>query len=415
MPQAEEKRNSILFPALNLVFWTLVYSLGRHPDAPWGDGLGYALAVESGWDLATNANSHFLYLNLHHLLYCIFGLSDALSLLGWASVFWAVLSLFGVYLIGNEWKGKKAGLLSMNLLASSFPFWRHASIPEVYTMELCIWVFLVCFLFRWLREGKVRDLFSFFLIHALGLLVHVHLILIFPSFLVIFFHSKNWPKKVLLVYLIPMLVVFWSVWVLKTNTFSQVFFDSIQDQMLTFHWADKWYGPFFAVFVILFMFPAGFLFGAVSLWKTKKWTGLSVDNKALLLLGLPVFAFACLFPDPGIYVFLLPVFLLLSLYVGSLSHPIFPVVYSISGILVFQILFFFTTREVFAAAAPKETLQKQEIKGGPGFLFLPWARGNVASILDKMETLPINYFPENDRWNVNQAVLWKKNHAIKKN
>jgi hypothetical protein len=81
-----------------------------------------------------------------------------------------------------------------------------------------------------------------------------------------------------------------------------------------------------------------------------------------------------------------------------------------AGILIFQLLFFYSEKQLFDSFAGSYSIARQEIKGGTGFLFLPWAKGNVASVLDKMNRIPLDSFPENEQWNARQAIEWNENH-----
>ena len=403
------KKYPIGLPAL-LIFWLVVYSFGKHPDVPWGDGLGYAMAIEYGFDLATNANSHFLYLNFHRLLMMVFQVQDPVFLLGWASVGWAMICLFLTYKISSVWSGKNAAVISTTLLASSFPFWRHACIPEVYTMELAFWAgqFLLIYFWTERQDKQARNILFF--VHALSLLVHIHFILAFPVLFIICLIRKEWPVVAWLFYCIPVLVVLFSVFYLETNTISQIFFENVQDKMLSFNWQDKLKGPFFTLFLLIAMFPLGMGLLLFGWFKDRKLIYSGSYSNILIGTLIPLAGFASLFPEPGIYVFLLPVILIVSLISGRILAGYTETLTAVSCILLFQLMFFYSGKQLFDSFAGDERIAGQDIKGGTGFLFLPWAKGNVASVLDKMKVIPLDSFPENERWNARQAIEWNQNH-----
>ena len=405
----EQKKYPIGILAL-FVFWLLVYSMGKHPDVPWGDGLGYAMAIENGFDLATNANSHFLYLNFHRLLMVVFHIQDPVLILGWASAGWALICLYLIFRISSVWSGTNAAFISTTLLASSFPFWRHACIPEVYTMELAFWAFLFLLLFYWTEHHNVPARNGMFLVYALSLLVHIHFILFLPVLFAICFYRKEWPKLALLSFFIPVSLVVLSVYYLKTNTLSQVFFENVQDKMLSFNWTDKLKGPFFTLFLLFAMLPLGSLLLVFGWLKDRAVSPDSTFPKVLIGSVIPIAGFASLFPEPGIYVFLLPVLLIVSLFSGRILANWVRPLPAVTGILVFQMLFFYSSKGLYDALAGEERIASQEIKGGTGFLFLPWAKGNVASVLDKMKVIPLDSFPENEQWNARQAIEWNRTH-----
>jgi hypothetical protein len=403
------KKYPIGLPVI-LIFWLVAYTIGRHPDVPWGDGLGYAMAIEHGFDLATNANSHFLYLNFHRLLMFVFHIQDPICLLSWASVGWALVCLFLTYKFSAVWSGNKAAIISTTLLASSFPFWRHACIPEVYTMELAFWACQFLLIYFWIERQNKQARNVLFFLHALSLLVHIHFILFFPVLFIICLVRKEWPVLAWLSYFIPVLVVLFSVFSLETNTISQVFFENVQDKMLSFNWKDKLKGPFYTIFLLLAMFPFGIGLLVFGWWKDRTFGTGSLFDRILIGSVIPLAGFASLFPEPGIYVFLLPVILVISLFSGRIMSRFTKTLPAVASIIIFQLLFFYSGKRLFDSIGGKEAIARQEIKGGTGFLFLPWARGNVASVLDKMNKIPLDSFPENEQWNARQAVEWNKNH-----
>jgi len=403
----------LLKTCIAVSFWMVIYIFGRHPDLPWGDGLGYAMAVEKGFDLATNANSHYLYLNFHHLIFHALPNPDAVQLLGWASLVWAGICLFLTGWIASVWSDFKASLVSITILASCFPFWRHACIPEVYTMELSFWAALFLCFFYWINLGKRQAISLFFLIHALALLVHIHFILVFPVLALVLIKRRNWSPWFLLWYLIPLLVIGYSVFFLEINTISQVFFDSIQEKMMDFDWITKLKGPFFSAFILIFMFPAGFLLFLLNLKSNRHKLQQIVKEPFSIFLGLmaiPVLGFASLFPEQGIYVFLLPVFLILSLFSGRIFSGFTWSAHLIWIIPIFQIGYFYLGKYTFIHTSSAEKISQQDIKGGSGFLFLPWANGNIASVLQKTKEIPIDSCPDEERWNAEQAIRWNQLH-----
>ncbi len=387
--------------------WFLIFLFGKHPDAPWGDGIGYALAIRNGYDFATNANSHFLYLNLAEVFVKILGIQDTAAFLGFFSAFWAAVSLYITYEIGKLLAGQKAGWISLNLLASCFAFWRLASIPEVYSMELAFFATCLFLLLRWSNSSERIYFHGFLLFHALGILVHIHLILLFPLIGALFFLSKKTPPlSALIWYLIPLLTCFWSVEFLGLNSWSQVLFDSAGTGLLSFQMLRLIQGPFFIIALLLFMMPAFPLL-----------VYLAGKQRILELKSTPFFwpavfllasfgGFASLYPDPGIFVFLLPAFLILSLFAGILLSETPKILRLLALIPAFQLACYLSGFWVFNLFAPDSFLQQQEIKGGTGFLFLPWARGNVASVLEKSQSIPPDFVPVGMRWNSEQALRY---------
>jgi|GEM_PF-2743107 hypothetical protein len=395
------------YPELPFVLlWGFIYSLSLHPDAPWGDGLGYAISVQQGFDLGVNANSHFGYLNFFAFIKKLTAAEDALVLLRYGSVFWACISIWMAFRIGFALSGSRLnGILCLQMLASGFACWRLACIPEVYSMELAFFsAALYCF-FDWLRTGRASRFFLFALIHAVGLLVHIHLILMFVLYPLAWIQRrKEFYFPALLAYLLPFSVFFTSVEVLRINIWPQILFENQQQQLLSFGWKRLLAGPFFSTVILLYMMS-----GILLIPFLKKNTRITFRNplfQAGILLFLSFFLFSSLYPDPGIFVFLLPAFLLMAIGFSLMVQDntsamkrlivFMPVFQTVCYILLFLGLRSF---------APQEWLETQRIKGGPGFVSLPWAKGNAASVCDITRKLPPDSIPEGLRWNADQVAV----------
>jgi hypothetical protein len=414
-PQKISAFSQILF----FGFWLVILIWGKHPDAPWGDGIGYALAIEKGWDWATNANSHWLYLNFHHAVLICLPWFDGLQILGWASVFWAMLSLVFSFRLVHKIGGKNAAFFATQILALSFPFWRLASIPEVYTMELFFWIILLDYLMVFLKEPKIKNASQLTLVHSLGLLVHVHFVLVFPLLLFLILR-KGKPFWVSLApYCIVLALVYWSTQILKTNSISQVFFDSVQDKMLTFDLQVLWKGPVFGLCMVMASLPLISWPGLFHWCLNLKDSRLGIMT--WLGMGLPLFGFTCLFPEPGIMVFLLPLILLVSIETGlkwtSIPYRKFPVFNAFPTwfLLGFglQLVVYFSAEKILIEVASPKFAEAQEIKGGLGFVTKPWARNNLISLPELVEKTPVSSLPLGLKWNWEQALEWNRRQSGK--
>jgi hypothetical protein len=158
------------------------------------------------------------------------------------------------------------------------------------------------------------------------------------------------------------------------------------------------------------MFPLGMgvlIFGVV---KNRTFTLSESFSKILIGSVIPVAGFASLFPEPGIYVFLLPVILVISIINGRILAEFVRPIPAVASILIIQLLFFYSGKQLFDSFAGADRIARQEIKGGTGFLFLPWAKGNMASVLEKMKEISLDSFPKNEQWNARQAIEWNRTH-----
>jgi hypothetical protein len=291
------------------------------------------------------------------------------------------------------------------MLASCFAFWRLACIPEVYSMELAFFSTAIYAFLEWLQNRRTSRFCLFALIHAIGLLVHIHLILMFALYpLAWILRRRDFFYPALLFYLIPMSVFYASVEILELNFWSQILFENQQQQLLSFGWQRLLSGPFFSAAILLYMMPGVFWIPVLI-----KNVRISLQNPLLqsgILLFLSFFLFACLYPDPGIFVFLLPAFMLMALGFSLLVPAGAPRLKSWIVLMpVFQTAFYILLFFGLRLFAPQAWLQSQKIKGGPGFVSLPWARGNAASVADLTRTLPADSIPKGLRWNARQVAV----------
>lgn len=376
-----------------------------HPDVTWGDGLGYLESAESGFDPATNANSHFLYLLFCRML--ILGLPwfSAAKVMGLVSVFWALVVLLMAYLTVKTWRNEISGLFSLHILAAAFTFWRHACIIEVYTMELAFWCLCSWCLLKYLRENHSMYFGAMIFFHATGLLVHVHMLLFFPVFLYLFRYKKNLPLAPFAFYLLPVLVVLYSVYILKANTLEQVFLDSAGDKMADIRLIELAKGLLIVPALLVFAMPLAWMLAFVFRKEAAAQYPLLAGDPFVLAqvpVALLVTGFSLLYAGPGIHVFLLPLMLYLSWIFASVFAAVFPRPGWTAAFSAAHVLLVFGFYLVYSQGFYRRN-PLTEMKGGPGYLILPWANGNASSVLETSARYPIEQIPPEIQWNAEQA------------
>lgn len=394
--------------AASLFFWFLIYGFSRHPDVTWGDGIGYALAIRNGFDLSINANSHFLYLNFHRLLMILTGVDNPMLLLSWASVGWSLAALYVVFLVGKVLFSRQIGVLALHFLAVSFPFWRQASIIEVYAMELFFWLVVVYGLVCWFQSDQEKYLWLMLLTHAVGLLVHIHMVLFFPVLAFALVQKRTFRTPWLVPYIIPVLTMSFLVFFLKINTLGEVFFDSIQGTMLRFRVWLMLKGVGMVALLLVAMFPLGFVLLAMRLHNVIPSIRRLAHNhlyQVLFALGFILLGFCFPYPSFGIYVFLLPVFALLAICSARLAKLSFRggLGWKVFAILSVQLALYAAGYVFFPLVLPEANRAALENRGGAGYYFLPWARANAPSILEATRNGSV---PPDLDWNRKQAELW---------
>lgn len=402
-------QNSNLPGRLNLIstlIWSVIFLVGMHPDATWGDGLGYAMVIEKGYDLGTNANSHFLYLVFGRFLYQIPVWQNGIQTMAFLSLASSALVLYLVFKIGEAWKSPVCGFWAVQILGASFTFWRHACIIEVYNFALVFWAILVLGFLRYTGKRQAEGLWLICFALSFGLLAHIQFILAFPALIFIFWKKKPSVFTPFGLILIPVFVILFSVFVLETNSFSSVFFDGVRNKILSPGWLNVLKGPFFILAISLAINPAllpFFLFFGVRRMKNYKHINPDLFGMALILLCLSIVGFSSLYPEMGIHVFLLPSFLILALVSGFLFSNVnqnwkIPMLYP-----VVQVGFFFVFQTAYGIYLQEKPNAEMKWKGGPGYYTLPWAKGNARSILEVAESNPTDSIPETLHWNLKIA------------
>ncbi|MCB0852322.1 MAG: hypothetical protein KDD63_08880, partial [Bacteroidetes bacterium] len=134
------KQKSHFFFSGILLGIAIVYLLTRSSYPGFGDSIGFLLFAERGFDLATNATSHFLYTNVNHLALVLFPQANPVSVLVGVSLIFSLFCVIFTYkyikLISKDTFNTLVPLL---IFALSFTWWRQSVIVEVYTFY-CFWI-----------------------------------------------------------------------------------------------------------------------------------------------------------------------------------------------------------------------------------------------------------------------------------
>jgi hypothetical protein len=176
---------SVALLVLGVVYW-----FGRGLYIPFGDGLGFALAAtDPVIDLSTNATSHLLYQLLLYIGVRVLPFGLPTSLWFFSAVF-ALLTLWQLDCFYQQSQLRLKTRVGLTLvLGLSFTFWRHAEIPEVYTLY---WFCLVVQwrLLFWMLEGQPRQgqlprsrILATVVWTGLTLMVHIGHVLLIPTIL----------------------------------------------------------------------------------------------------------------------------------------------------------------------------------------------------------------------------------------
>ena len=302
-----------------------IFLLTRNPHVSFGDSLGFLVFACEGFDLDTNATSHFLYNNLNHLALRIFSGSDPIAVLTLFSVCCALAALVQVFraalvLTGNP----AAAALSVVSLGLGFTFWRQAVIIEVYALN-SFWVatILLHMIRSWQEDARDQALpVSLFL--GLALLTHIQNLLLLPAY-GLFLYFRPRPRRshtragpVLLLAISAVLVILPLT--LHTHGLRAVFFeDQYQEAVLGIDWRQLPRGILRSLAYLIYnyhLFLPFLVHGALMAWRSHRQICI-----LLATAGLPFWLFAMRYDVSDNYVFFLTSYLVLSLLAAySFDH-----------------------------------------------------------------------------------------------
>ncbi|MFN8397579.1 MAG: hypothetical protein U0176_23365 [Bacteroidia bacterium] len=283
-------------PFAVMAAFALLYFLNRSPFVGFNDGLSFLLSASTGWDLATNATSHFLYNNLQHLLLTVLPFLPHVLVLTSFSILCALGTLWLVYKSGRLFtQSQAAALLPVIVLGVSFTFWQQSEIIEVYAFNGLIFMGYLHLALRDIVAGTRRYAMVVSALLGLGLLTHIQHILSIPFFLVWIWGRNPLSIAKRLLAMVPWMALGSLLFILPAvtglNTWQSVFFESkFQDELLGMDIRALLKGVALGLGMLAYNFlllwiPIGR--GWRRLWREKRKTFLW-----LALLGLPYLGFA---------------------------------------------------------------------------------------------------------------------------
>lgn len=313
----DQRMKDRLLPYLVLSAVAVQYLLTRNPHVNFGDSLGFLVFAVEGWDLNTNATSHFLYNNLNHLVVLLLPNWDPVRLLTGLSTAYALLTLLQVYRAALLLHSSRlAAALATAVLGLCFTYWRQSVIIEVYTLNSLLVASMILHLLK-SRSGESKDqalVVSFW--YGLSLLTHIQNILLFPVYLLFLWYrpvqSRNLTSLGVAVWIGICSVLILLPVLLETHSIASVFFDNqYQDTVLSLNIKDLGMGTLRSLGYLAYNFHIFLLcigYGIRHLYQQ--------DKQLLIfaaLFGLPVWLFAMRYNVSDNYVFFLTPYLVLAL------------------------------------------------------------------------------------------------------
>ncbi|WHF50912.1 hypothetical protein QGN23_10790 [Chryseobacterium gotjawalense] len=358
---------------LLLFIFLLIYLFSIGPDPILGDSLAFTVVASKGFDLATNATNHFLYINSLAVLHKIVPFINPHYLFVGFSIGCSILTLYFLrkFLFLFDVKEDIVDVVIL-FFGFSFTFWRISIITEVYSFYLLFVILFLHQFFLFIKEKRSINFYWSSILFGLMFLIHIQTILLVPFYLYFLYENfKSNKMNIIKGLLIP--TVLFSVLLIPViqgkNSFTAIFTD------------DAWGSSFFHLDFKTFIKSLGrnlvfllynFLFFTYFIIR-----GLNkVPFKKYFIIAILPYAFFILKHDVSdSYVFhLVPYLLVLIIMAKGLENFNFSKKY----LLAFAIpLIYFMTFKILDFTKTGESINTETgFKGGVRYLFFPPLKGN---------------------------------------
>ncbi|MDX2245409.1 MAG: DUF2723 domain-containing protein [Bacteroidia bacterium] len=358
------------------------YLLTRNPHPGFGDSLGFLYHAEKGFDLATNATSHFLYINFSHLLTRCLPFLESVTVLSLLSVVFALLAMERLYqLVLAVNKTPVAAASAVLMMAFCFTWWRQAVTIEVYTFYCAGVLQVFVLVVRDVFSGEYRRMPQTGLWLGLSVLTHIQTLLLVPFYLYYLWRGKSKKKQAagsLLIFagLGSILILLPAVYDL--NPVEAVFFDNrFGSEVLGIDPLTLLKGSLRSLGYLLYnfhVFTPLIIHGIILAWKQ--------DRQLFKLLGLaalPVWLFAMRYNVTDNYVFFLVPYFVLAVFSSLSFKNIYDKIQSqttqniaiLLPFIVSPLVYFFIWKTALQIPAMQEFAAPKAYKGGLAFYLWP--------------------------------------------
>lgn len=409
------------FPAIiALIIIATIYILFMAETVGYGDGLGFLITVMNGYEPATNATGHFLYVNI--MSFFVHNLPGGTLILKCVlfSILFSVLTLIQVYRTCNLLTTSRiAALASTVLLALSFTYWRQTEIIEVYMFNNFFFATLLFYVLEDLKTGTNKNNIKSSIVLGLSLLGHIQNLLLglfFLYYLILTNGVKAKPviKSGFIVGGIASLLILIPL-IFNTNSIQSVFFqnDLFQSKATDYDFYMLFRGFAKSIVYLLYNFLFFIPFLIHGAWLQFK------ENKKhfmlFMLAILPFWAFAAKYDVPDNYVFFLQAYIILVI-LSTKSFTTFISVYPkvkraiVPAIFILLPLTYFSAWKT-AKALPqlRELDSYKSYKGGVKYLTWPGMKDTG----DLLETTKEIYLTgkkppafQEFKWTYDQALIF---------
>jgi hypothetical protein len=307
----------------------IVYFLTLCPTVYWQDSgelitAAYTLGIAhySGYPTYTMLGKLFTLLPLGSVAFRVNLMSAFFAALT-AVIMYNIMKLFTKHIL--------ISLITAWVLSFSYTFWTQSVIAEVYTMNAFFVALLIFILLRWNENKEEKFLYLFSFILGLSFTHHITIFLLVPAFI---FYILSCLKKLNIKTLLIMGILFligltpylylpirasmnpvmnWGDPSNLPNFIAHITGKGYTDQYLNADFSRRAVVLYFIVWVIAMQFPCfiGLSFlGFFRLWRYKR------EFMLFLIIIITYFIFILIYPS-DIGVFMIPLYLVLSLFIGQ--------------------------------------------------------------------------------------------------
>jgi hypothetical protein len=400
--------------SLIILIFAFIYIFSVGPDPVLGDSLAFTIVASNGFDLATNATNHFLYINFLALSHKILPFINPHHLFVGISITCSLLTLIFLRRFLALFEIKKVNIdILVLLFGFSFTFWRISIITEVYSFYILFVTLFLYHIFSFIKTRKITYFYYSAILFGTMFLIHIQTILLIPFYLYFLYENfRNERINILKGIFIPAII------------FSILLIPVVQDKhsFIAIFTDNAWGNSFFELKFETFIKSLGrnliFLIYNFSLFLFFIVAGIKKAGykKYFLIALLPYVVFILKHDVSDSYVFHLVPYLFLLVLIGKGLEklqliPKYVLVFSL------PLIYFMTYKMVKYTGFSHDITTKTGFKGGVRYFFFPPLNGNptIDVFIKSYEENKFKDFPQNEKNNFERQYQYAKDWVMIKN
>lgn len=388
-----------------------IFSIGETPIL--GDSIVFTVIGNKGFDLATNATNHFLYINFLALVHKILPFVDTHYLFVGISILSSLVSLYFIkktmMLLGVN---RQVANIMVLFTGLSFTFWRVSIITEVYAFYLMFFCIFLHQLISFNKTHQNKNFYAMAITLGIMLLIHIQTILLVPLYLfVLWSKRKEIGKNIIAGVVIPLL--FFLILVVPVLFNKHSFMAIFTDDM----WGTR--GVKAYEFIKSIARNIGFLLYNFLLFLIPLFLGIKKRKYSLyfVIALIPYLIFILKHSVSDSYVFHLVPYMFFIMIIGlELDNVQYRKYYKLIyfGTLLFPLAYLLSYSIVEKTTFGNQIEEKKGFKGGVRYLFFPPIKGNpnLETFIEEYQKGKIPFDSDEEKKNFGKqydyAVEWEK-------